>query len=427
MMRVVACLLLVACHHAEPVRPPAPVANTPPVDAAPAPMVVATPDAPAEVPDEDIDSKDILAREKKTSPELDKHVLVGWGALGGRVDPRAAQRSNAEAAKLAREVLGKLQADPTQIDALVASTGEDPGALAGEPYEVKTDAPFVPEFKNLALRLKLGEAGIVRTRFGYHVVLRVAPPPPDPLESAAILARPEGKDAVMIQHILIGWKDVPGKTHDPRAERTKAEADKLATSLLARAKRGEKMARLMKEFSEDPGSKDDGRSYEVKPDSQMVEPFKNMALRLNMGEVGLAKSKFGWHVMKRVAPPPPDSLASAVILARKPVTTTAKVKHILLGWTARHAEDERGKHRSRAELEKLVKETAAKLRRGAEIEPLMAELSEDPGSAKTGTSYDVTPDAGLVQPFKDLSLRLNVGEIGIVDTEFGIHIIKRVE
>jgi parvulin-like peptidyl-prolyl isomerase len=41
--------------------------------------------------------------------------------------------------------------------------------------------------------------------------------------------------------------------------------------------------------------------------------------------------------------------------------------------------------------------------------------------------YDVDPAAGLVQPFKDLSLRLKVNEVGVVKTDFGIHIIQRVE
>ena len=109
------------------------------------------------------------------------------------------------------------------------------------------------------------------------------------------------------------------------------------------------------------------------------------------------------------------------------MTQNAKVKHILLGWTEVHADDERGKKRDRATLEKLVKDTVAKLKKGAKIEPLMAELSEDPGSAKAGTEYDVTPDAGLVPPFKNLSLRLKPGEVGVVKTEFGIHIIQRVD
>jgi parvulin-like peptidyl-prolyl isomerase len=378
----------------------------------------------------DIDSKDILAR-TPTATDVDvKHVLISWkdlaGAFGGHMDPRAQARTNDEAVTLAQDVAAKLKADPTQLDAQIKEHSEDPGSLSLEPYNIKADAPFVPEFKNLGLRLNVGEVGIVQTSFGYHVMMRV---PPDPLQSNDILARPldPATTTVQVQHVLIGWKALPGRS-DPRAQaRTKADADKLAKEILAKVVAKGDMAKLMKEFSEDPGSKDSARVYEVTEKGRMVEPFKNLSLRLKMGEAGLVKSQFGWHIIKRVPPPPPDSLESADILSRKPETDKAKVKHILLGWKEVHAEDERGKKRDRAELEKLVKATVAKLKKGDAIEPLMLELSEDPGSAKDGKSYDVTPDAGLVEPFKNLSLRLKLNEVGVVKTDFGIHIIKRVE
>jgi parvulin-like peptidyl-prolyl isomerase len=385
----------------------------------------------------DIDSKDILKRTETTAEVDVKHVLLGWKdlaeAYGGHLDPRAAKRTNADAAKLANEILAKLKKDPTQIDALVKEHSEDPGSLRGEPYTVREDAPFVPEFKNLALRLKVNEAGIVKTRFGYHVMVRPAPPAPDPLASHDILARPATKDTIQVQHILIGWKGVPlaRPNQDPRAAgRDKAAADKLAKELLDRVRAGEDMAKLMKEFSEDPGSKDNGRAYDVGPSTGMVPSFKDLSLRLNLNEAGMVISGFGWHVIKRVPPPPPpppDSLDSVDILARQPVTQKSKVKHVLLGWAEVNAGDERGKKRTRAELEALVKKTMGRLAKGEKIEPIMKELSEDPGSAASGEGYDVTPDAGLVQPFKDLGLRLNVGEVGAVKTQFGIHIIQRTE
>jgi len=390
------------------------------------------PPPPAEV--KDIDSKDILAR-TETAPVVSvKHVLLGWKELaghGGAADPRAAKRTNAEAAALAQDIAAKLKANPDSIDALVKEHSEDPGSLSGDPYDVKADTPFVPEFKNLALRLKEKEVGIVKTQFGYHVIERVPPPPPDPLESADILARPPEAGPVQVQHVLIGWKDAPaakGGRADKRAmDRTKADADKLAKEVLDKVRAKGDMAKLMKEFSEDPGSKDNAKAYDVAADTPMVEPFKNLSRRLKLNEAGLVKSPFGWHIIKRVPPPPPDPLESADILKRAPETTSAKVKHILLGWTEVHAEDERGKKRDRQALEKLVKETVAKLKKGDKIEPLMAELSEDPGSAKSGITYDVSPDAGLVPPFKNLSLRLKKGEVGVVKTDFGIHIIQRTE
>jgi peptidyl-prolyl cis-trans isomerase D len=147
---------------------------------------------------------------------------------------------------------------------------------------------------------------------------------------------------------------------------------------------------------------------------------------LNVGEAGAVKTPIGWLVMKRVDAPAADPLESVDILAREPANPAAKVKHILLGWKG-HAKDPRGEKRDRATLDQLVKATVAKLKGGAKIEPLMAELSEDPGSAKSGQSYDVKTDTQFVVPFKNLALRLKVGEVGVVKTEFGIHIIQRLE
>ncbi len=390
------------------------------------------PPQPAGPPAKDIDSKDILAR-SETSPDVTvKHVLIGWkdlaAAYQGHMDPRAEKRTNDEAAALAQDIAAKLKAKPEAIDELVKQYSEDPGSQTGDPYEINKDTPFVPEFKKLAMRLKEKEVGIVKTTFGYHVIERIAPPPPDPLESADIESRPERPGTASVQHVMVGWKDAPGakRLNDPRAmKRTKADADKLASELLAKAKSGADFKQLMKESSEDPGSKDDGKPYDVEPGSPL--PFSKLALRLNDNEVGLTKSPFGWHIVKRLPPPPPDSLDSVDILKREPVTQKAKVKHILLGWTEVHAGDPRGEKRSRADLEKLVKDVVARLKKGEKIEPIMKELSEDPGSAKTGESYPVDPQAGLVEPFKNLSLRLNVNEVGVVKSQFGIHIIQRVE
>jgi parvulin-like peptidyl-prolyl isomerase len=57
----------------------------------------------------------------------------------------------------------------------------------------------------------------------------------------------------------------------------------------------------------------------------------------------------------------------------------------------------------------------------------MKEYSEDPGSAQHGNSYKVSPDAQLVIEFKQLGLRLKIGEVGVVQSDFGLHIMKRVE
>jgi hypothetical protein len=404
-----------------------------PVAAPTPPLTNDVPPRPAPPPQNtDIDSHDILAREVTAPSVLVKHVLIAWADLGpdyaGRLDPRAAKRTKADAAKLAIEISTTLRADPSSIDKLVTAHSEDPGSLPHEPYEIKADTPFVPEFKNLGLRLQLGEVGIVTTRFGYHVMIRVTPPPVDPLESADILARPIGAGPVDVQHILIGWEGLDPTKDAIGKQRTKAEADALVTELLAKVRAGADMTALVKQHSEDPGSNANGKPYTVASDSPMVEPFKNLSLRLNENETGLVKTRFGWHVIKRVPPPPPDKLESAAILKRTSVAERVKVKHILLGWKEVHAEDPRGASRTRAELEKLVKATLKKLaKKGSSFEAEMKDLSEDPGSASSGEAYEATPETPMVKPFLNMSLRLKLDEIGIVKTEFGIHIIKRVE
>jgi parvulin-like peptidyl-prolyl isomerase len=384
---------------------------------------------PFQTPAKDIDSKDILGRAESKDEVSVKHILLGWAELvtvyGKRIDERASKRTNEQAATLAQELLAKLKAKPGDLDALVKEHSEDPGMKSGEPYLVVADSPFVPEFKKLALRLNLNEAGIVKTQFGYHVMMRVAPPPPDPLESTDILARPAQDIDLEVQHVLIGWKDLVTTADDRAKKRTKEEADKLAKEILGKVRAGGDMAKLMKEYSEDPGSKDNARAYEVSKNATLVEPFKRLSLRLKEGEAGLVKTEFGWHIIKRV---PPDKLVSTAILDRKTTAPKVKVKHILIGWDGANMGDPRGAKRTRAELEKLVAEIVAKLKKGDKIEPLMKQYSEHKDSAESGKEFDIAATSqGLPATFKNVSLRLEKNEVGVVKTQFGIHILQRVE
>jgi len=378
----------------------------------------------------DIDSKEILARTEAAPQVFVKDVLISWSGLpvygtGSRQDPRGASRSNAQAAAIALDTLTKLTADPRQIDVLVDALSEDQRAISGDPFEITPTTKFTPEIKQLALRLKIDEAGIVRSAFGYHVIERVMPQP-DPIESAGILARKDyDKGLVYVRYVLIGWKGA--WTGARGATRTKAEADKLAKRVLAMIKAGEDMPKLMKLYSEDLNSKDDGHIYEVAPGAPLLKPFKNLAMRLKIGEAGIVRSPYGLHVMKRLPPPPPDKLETAEIMKRDLAADKVKMKHILLGWSDRHTVDPRGQQRSRADLEQLVPQVLGRLANGEPIETLMAELSEDPATATAGASYDVTLEANIDEPIKALSLRLKVGELGVVKSRFGLHIVKRIE
>ena len=125
--------------------------------------------------------------------------------------------------------------------------------------------------------------------------------------------------------------------------------------------------------------------------------------------------------------PQVSPVVSSDILAREPVSNVAKVKHILIGWKDLETHDPRADNRTKAQAEEIVKKLVAQLKAGADFDQLVKENSEDPGSAASATAIEVSPDAQYVIEFKQLGLRLHVGEIGVVQSDYGFHIMKRVE
>lgn len=127
-----------------------------------------------------------------------------------------------------------------------------------------------------------------------------------------------------------------------------------------------------------------------------------------------------------------SDVVSAEILGREPVANVAIVKHILISWkdledSFQGHQDQRAQARSKSQAETEVKSLLGQLKAGGDFEALMKANSEDVGSARSNAPFTVTPDAQLVIEFRQLSLRLNVGEVGVCQSDFGFHIIKRYQ
>ena len=125
------------------------------------------------------------------------------------------------------------------------------------------------------------------------------------------------------------------------------------------------------------------------------------------------------------------TVESTEILDREPRSNHTKVKHILISWKDKSnafgsGADPRGLARTKRDAERDVRSLQKQIAAGADFDVLMNTHSEDKGSA-TGEAYDVEPTSGLVIEFRRLSLRLDVNEVGVVESDFGFHIIKRVE
>jgi hypothetical protein len=130
-------------------------------------------------------------------------------------------------------------------------------------------------------------------------------------------------------------------------------------------------------------------------------------------------------------PPPASPVVSSDILAREPITNSATVKHILISWrdladAFQGHLDQRAEKRSKEDAEAEVRSLIKQLQDGADFDAVMKAHSEDVGSAMSGRTFTVTPDAQLVIEFRQLSLRLKPGEFGVCQSDFGFHIIKRL-
>lgn len=104
--------------------------------------------------------------------------------------------------------------------------------------------------------------------------------------------------------------------------------------------------------------------------------------------------------------------------------TYLRAKHILLATmdtsTQTPYDDEKI-----AEQKKLADELLARAQGGEDFDAMVAEYSEDPGSATNPDGYYFT--AGQMVPeFEDTTRSLGMNEIGMCESTYGYHIIKRL-
>lgn len=123
-----------------------------------------------------LQSNDVLDRKRKTDTAFVKHILIGWRELerkySGRMDRRAYQRHEGEARALVKDLHARLLSG-VPIEALMIEHSEDPGSQEGRGYHVALGDKMTKEFRRLSLRLDVGEIGIVRSDFGWHIIKRI--------------------------------------------------------------------------------------------------------------------------------------------------------------------------------------------------------------------------------------------------------------
>ena len=112
-------------------------------------------------------------------------------------------------------------------------------------------------------------------------------------ENPAKFERPE---MIRASHILLTTLDPD--TRQTLPEDKKATKRKQIEELLKRARAGEDFAKLARENTEDPGSRDTGGEYTF-PRGQMAPEFEAAAFSLNTNQVSdVITTQFGFHIIK---------------------------------------------------------------------------------------------------------------------------------
>jgi parvulin-like peptidyl-prolyl isomerase len=121
-----------------------------------------------------------------------------------------------------------------------------------------------------------------------------------PTEAATTAAAPEASVPTTIEasHFLVQYKG--SMRAAPTITRTKEEAKKRAEEGLAKVKQGADFAKVVAEYSDEPGAGTRGGALGAFQRESMVKPFSDAAFTLKVNQVsGIVETPFGFHVIKR--------------------------------------------------------------------------------------------------------------------------------
>lgn len=269
-----------------------------------------------------------------------------------------------------------------------------------------------------------------------------------------ILKRPQATKVAYVKQILITFDRLNPRFPIPK--RTFSDAIKKVNEILDEYRKGTPFEELMKKHSDDPQTGPFGDSQFMEADG-VPGSVRHMAVRLNIGEIGVVQSGNAFHILLRVADPPVvQSPDSTDILAREPKTQTASFKSVNIAWRELKQVymtqmTEGALNRSQTQAAQMAKDILAKIRAGESVDRFVAEMGETiplpeeahahtlaemirPGDHEHGQegAHGQGPGgetAKLVREVPEiakLAVRLEPGEAGIVTSRFGYHVVYRV-
>ncbi|MEE4251407.1 MAG: peptidylprolyl isomerase [Alcanivoracaceae bacterium] len=179
----------------------------------------------------------------------------------------------------ANDIMRRLR-DGADFSVQAAEFSDGQSALEGGDLGWRPAAQWPSLFADAVIDLQAGElAGPLPASNGFHILKMI-----DRRGDEQQLV-----DQYLVRHILIR----------PTTLRSNEDAIRLSGELHDRIIQGEDMARLAREFSDDPGSARSGGSLEWVSPGEMVGEFDQLMQTIPVGQVSDPfRTEFGWHILR---------------------------------------------------------------------------------------------------------------------------------
>ncbi|MFN4812010.1 MAG: peptidylprolyl isomerase [Bacteroidota bacterium] len=164
---------------------------------------------------------------------------------------------------------------------------EDPSAKDnGGDLGYFTSMQMVYTFETAAFSAETNKVSMpVRTRFGYHIILKTDERP--------------NQGQITVAHIMVKTPQKDAAVKDTSKTDPKAKIDEM----YAKIKAGADFAEMAKQFSDDKGSAKKGGELPMFGTGRMVIEFEKAAFALkNDGDMSMPiQTQYGWHIIKRLS------------------------------------------------------------------------------------------------------------------------------
>lgn len=237
---------------------------------------------------------------------------------------------------------------------------------------------------------------------------------PSATPSAAPPASP-APELIEVRVLVVAYEGATGAR--PDVKRTKQQALERAQMLARMAKSGDKLAELVRKYSDRPGASEDFGLFRIRPamPGAFGKQVADAAAGLPNGAISdPIETPQGYFVIERRADPPagPQKISA---------------KHILISYKgAEHAMP--GVTRTEQEARALAEQIANNAKQPGADWSALAQNTDEPGSKETGGDLGPFQRGQMVGAFERAAFSLAVGEVsGVVQTPFGFHVIQRYQ